>query len=79
MRTPFGPLALLSTGKVLLAGTNSMLYDPSTNDWTMTGSMNQVRADHTLTLLLNGQALGAGWYIVTPDFETVQTAELYTP
>jgi hypothetical protein len=41
--------------------------------------MNQVRADHTLTLLLNGQALGAGWYIVTPDFETVQTAELYTP
>jgi hypothetical protein len=75
----YGPLALLGTGKVLLAGnaimyggksfptTNCALYDPSTNSWTLTGSLKQV-AHRTLTRLLNGQVLAVG-----------TDAELYTP
>jgi hypothetical protein len=75
----YGPLALLETGKVLLAGgfviysgksipsANSFLYDPSTNAWTATGKLNQA-GTHTLTLLLNGQVLAVG-----------ADAELYTP
>jgi N-acetylneuraminic acid mutarotase len=72
-----GPLALLGTGKVLLAGgstkypgvtTNCMLYDPSTNTWLVTGSLRHAVA-HTLTRLMNGQALAVG----------SSDAELYTP
>lgn len=76
----YGPLALLATGKVLLAGgviiysgksfpsSHSSLYDPSTNTWLSTGSLRQA-GSHTLTLLSNGQALAAGG----------GDAELYTP
>ncbi len=77
----FGPLALLGTGKVLLAGgviaysgqpargtTNCRLYDPKTNTWLLTGSLKQV-ASHTATRLLNGQVLAVGG----------TDAELYTP
>jgi hypothetical protein len=67
-----GPLALLATGNVLVAGTegccgssNAALYDPSTNEWTQTGSLNQARGALTLTRLLNGQVLAAGG-----EFET---------
>jgi hypothetical protein len=76
----FGPMALLGTGKVLLAGgavtysgksfpsTNSRLYDPSTNSWSVTGSLMQpVR--HSATRLFNGQVLAVGG----------SDAELYTP
>jgi len=47
-----GPLALLTSGKVLLGGgapkygkasSARMLYDPTTNYWTSTGSLNQPR------------------------------------
>ncbi len=63
-----GPLTLLGTGKVLLAGgapkygsvTGAcMLYDPSTNHWVLTGNLSP-RAGHTLTRLQNGQVLAAG-------------------
>ena len=73
----FGPLALLLNGKVLLGGgttsyrsptPTSMLYDPSTNTWTLTGRLLQA-ANHTLTVLLNGQVLAVGG----------SDAELYTP
>jgi len=75
----YGPLTLLGTGKVLLAGnaimyggksfptTNCALYDPSTNSWSLTSSLKQV-AHHSLTRLLNGQVLAVG-----------TDAELYTP
>lgn len=68
--------ALLSTGKVLVAGggtyvgngdhakleTNGLaaLFDPSTFTWTATGSMNTSRFGQSLTVLLKGQALVAG-------------------
>lgn len=76
----FGPLALLGTGKVLLAGgavmysgksfptTNCRLYDPSTNSWSVTGSLMQ-SVRHSATPLLNGQVLAVGG----------TDAELYTP
>ena len=76
----YGPLALLSNGKVLLGGgfvlysgksfasANSSLYDPSTNTWRATGSMKQA-GTHTLTRLSNGQVLAVGG----------ADAELYTP
>ena len=75
----YGPMQLLGTGKVLLVGntimysghaystTNCALYDPSTNTWTLTGSLLQAGA-HSATRLLNGQVLAAG-----------VDAELYTP
>jgi Galactose oxidase, central domain len=76
----FGPLALLGTGKVLIAGgtvkysgksfptDNCDLYDPSTNRWTATGSLMQ-SVRHSATRLLNGQVLAVGG----------SDAELYTP
>jgi hypothetical protein len=73
----FGPLALLGTGRVLLAGGGTtykgntatcLLYDPSTNTWSLTGSLKHA-GGHTLTLLQNGQALAVGG----------SDAELYTP
>jgi hypothetical protein len=75
----FGPMQLLGTAKVLLVGntimysghayptTHCALYDPSTNTWTLTGSLLQAVA-HSTTRLLNGQVLAAGG-----------DAELYTP
>jgi N-acetylneuraminic acid mutarotase len=76
----FGPLLLLGTGKVLLAGdlitysghtsptVRCALYDPSTNTWTSTGSLLQAQR-RTATLLPNGKVLSVGG----------SDAELYTP
>jgi hypothetical protein len=79
-----GPLMLLGTGKVLLAGGKpkygsvtgaSLLYDPSTNYWILTGSLNP-RAAHTLTRLQNGQVLAAGGSGLSG---VLASAQLYTP
>ena len=85
-----GPIVLLETGKALLAGgagkyhsilSFAMLYDPSTNYWTLTGSLHQFRRSHTLTLLPNGQALAAGGVSTNSSGATIVIggAELYTP
>jgi hypothetical protein len=73
-----GPLASLANGKVLVTATVSSvmngdqpvaaLYDPSTNEWTPTGSP-IILFTETLTRLLNGQVLGT----------IAQDAQLYTP
>jgi hypothetical protein len=91
------PLALLATGNVLSAGcgvvggapacSQADLYDPSTNEWTPTGSLNRSRGGFTLTRLLNGQVLAAGGQYqnapnnsgVTGGVRYTATAELYTP
>ena len=62
------------------------IYDPATNTWTPTGSMNVRRALHTAILLPDGQVLVAGgrWCPNAPPatcnftFRT-ETAELYNP
>lgn len=78
--TSNGPLVLLGTGKVLLAGDEIIysghasatarcsLYDPSTNTWTSTGSLLHATW-RTATLLPNGKVLSVGG----------SDAELYTP
>jgi N-acetylneuraminic acid mutarotase len=88
-----GPLALLGTARVLLAGgsiiysgkstavANADLYDPSTNSWLSTGALSQGRAAHTLTRLLNGKVLAAGGFaqIAGGTHTFLTSTELYAP
>jgi hypothetical protein len=87
-----GPLTLLGNGKALLAGgsiiysgksspvSHANLYDPSSNNWVSTGMLNQARSAHTLTRLLNGQALAAAGFAKNNGNITFLTSvELYTP
>jgi len=84
--------ALLGTGEVLVAGgltgtssnpgstTSAMLYDPATNAWTTTGSLNTGRIDQTENLLADGQVLAAGGESFGAHARTLlASAELYTP
>ena len=87
----YGPvLASLSNGRVLASGGwnsyygGSMviaeIFDPSANGgaggWTLTGSMNNGRAWHTATLLLNGEVLVVGGQSTG---QAPWTAELFNP
>jgi N-acetylneuraminic acid mutarotase len=82
---------LLGTGKVLVTGTRcnysgcshvaasrSFLYDFSSNSWSITGSMNHQRVNHTATLLPNGQVLVVGGQFGI-YLNVLASAELYTP
>jgi MYXO-CTERM domain-containing protein len=53
---------------------NAELYDPVTNTWSLPGSPNQGRYDHTATMLGNGQMWVAGGY----NGGALATAELYS-
>ena len=87
--THYGPLTLLNTGEVLLAGGESSygadaicdLYNSSINEWLRTGTMNHPRSEHTATLLQNGQVLAGGGQVknLKGGFITLASAELYTP
>ena len=52
------------------------LYDPTTGIWTVTGSLNDARTNHTATLLPNGKVLVAGG---GQGFGVLGSAELYDP
>jgi deoxycytidylate deaminase len=84
---------LLSDGRVLIAGgcnnteterivcdrylNSAEIYDPSTGEFTDTGSMNKPRRGHTATLLPNGNVLIAGG---TDDGTSIlNTSEIYDP
>jgi hypothetical protein len=81
---------LLNDGKVLIAGgmgpsgivannfsiASAELYDPSTGTFALTGSMNNVRQNHTATLLNNGKVLIVGGEGVAAS---PGSAELYDP
>lgn len=77
---------LLQNGKVLVAGgsyytstyfSSAELYDPTTNEWTPTGSMITERASHTATLLKDGKVLVTGGRNSSGD--GLRSAELYDP
>ena len=75
---------LLPGGKVLVTGgctaltcspaaAASELYDPASNSWTTTGSLNTPRSFHTSVLLKTGKVLAVG------GFGTLSSCELYSP
>ena len=76
---------LLPSGLVLVVGgysntahalTTCQLYDPTTNTWTGTGSLNIGRSGHSATLLLDGTVLVSGGFGLTGALDS---AELYNP
>ncbi|HLJ29644.1 MAG TPA: DUF2341 domain-containing protein, partial [Candidatus Angelobacter sp.] len=80
--------ALLNGGKVLIAGGTSTssssgtlasaeLYDPAAGTFTVTGSMNDTRSQHTATLLNSGAVLVAGGF--NANVGTLSSAELFDP
>jgi Kelch motif/Galactose oxidase, central domain len=83
----FHTATLLADGRVLAVGgytavpggflptTTAEIYDPATNAWSETGSMNQARYAHVATLLADGRVLVADG----SDVFRVKTAELYDP
>jgi N-acetylneuraminic acid mutarotase len=83
--------ALLQNGKVLVAGGGGLLpgqgytasaeiYDPETETWSSTGSLNTPRGFHTLTTLPNGNVLVSGGEgDVFPFIKKLNTAEIYNP
>jgi hypothetical protein len=85
-----GSVTLLANGQVLLAGgddpfnfsppaftTTAELYNPSTGQWTATGSMPSARRYQAAVLLPNGQVLVAGGE--DSSFGSIATAILYNP
>jgi N-acetylneuraminic acid mutarotase len=84
---------LLPNGKVLVTGGSSgkfthgtttlnsaELYNPQTGTWSITGSMNTARRNHTATLLTNGKVLVAGGAFDGISIHTaLSDAELYDP
>jgi Kelch motif protein/von Hippel-Lindau disease tumor suppressor protein len=81
----------LANGKVLVLGgiqlgisgagqTSADLYDPATNSFSATGSLNTARHAPTATLLPNGKVLVAGGRTTSGvPSTTLTTAELYDP
>ena len=83
--------ALLQNGKVLVAGGGRCLegycqgytasadvYDPDTDTWSSTGSLNTPRGSHTLTTLPNGNVVASGGEGNVFPFQ-LDSAEIYNP
>jgi N-acetylneuraminic acid mutarotase len=84
---------LLANGEVLVAGglsnggspigtsctSTAEIYNPSTGQWTATGSMTITRGNHTATLLPNGKVLVAGGLCSGGFTYPENSAELYDP
>ena len=87
----FHTATLLRNGEVLVAGgaggggldfslESTELYDPATETWSSTGSLNTARCFHTATLLLTGRVLvAAGSKTSSSDPDAIIEAELYDP
>jgi N-acetylneuraminic acid mutarotase len=83
-------VTLLHDGKVLVAGgvdnmvdtggsASAELYDPGTGTWAATGTMQDVRARHSATLLRDGRVLVTGGSRGWTSDRNVDRAELYDP
>ena len=81
---------LLNNGQVLIAGgdegpgsnvptASALLYNPATGAFTSAGIMTTARAQHTATLLNNGNVLVAGGVASPSGFPILASAELYLP
>ena len=81
---------LLQNGQVLVAAgrpqgassavlASAELYDPTTGNWTATGSMGTVRWGHSMTLLQTGKVLVAGGAPDQTNTTFLASAELYNP
>lgn len=92
----FHTATLLPSGKVLVAGgydcsasppilASAELYDPLTEAWTSTGSLNVARFHHTATLLPDGKVLvtsgnsSPGWCGEPEPSHFLASAEVYDP
>jgi Galactose oxidase-like, Early set domain/Carboxypeptidase regulatory-like domain/Galactose oxidase, central domain len=79
----FSPSALLYTGEVLTTWWPPQLYNPDTEQWRLTGNLNQPNrvwpghCDHSLVVLEDGRALAIG-VVSGPDNNTVM-GEIYDP
>jgi hypothetical protein len=78
---------LLRDGHILVAGggnrcgtvfRTAALFDPSTNTWAATGTMDVAREFHSAALLGDGRVLVAGGVTSSP-FPEVASAEIYDP
>ena len=86
---------LLTNGMVLIAGgytpdnyesglppeltSDTELYDPASDTWSVPGNLNDYRAGHTATLLTNGQVLVAGGgYSIAELYDPVTGVWTYT-
>jgi hypothetical protein len=83
-----GSVTLLANGDVLLAGGTdgsgtagftaaAELYNPSTGQWSTTGSMASARNNQAAVLLPNGEVLVAGGW--DSSLSSIASAELYNP
>ena len=92
LQARFGHTAtLLPDGTVLVAGgysgnpevsalASAELYNPSSDTWTATGTMNAIRGGHTATPLRDGKVLVTGGASAGSDsFALLASAELYDP
>ena len=76
----------LKNGLILVAGgqdntqalSECELYNPITNKWTVTGSLNQARYRHSLIALNDGRALAIGG-LIDLNIGTTASCELYDP
>ncbi len=67
----------MDTGQTVLS--SAEIYDPTTNTFTLTGSLATGRQLHTATLLGNGTVLVVGGFSDNLMTTLVSTAELYNP
>lgn len=89
----FHTATMLSDGRVLVAGgfgyiadftqtvilQTAEIFDPATGTWTLTGNMNQARAQHAAVVLADGRTLVAGGYDFGPPLASAELFSLRTP